>query len=334
MKKISCNYAIKLDKTIPVIETVQSGETVKISTVSAYGADFQNISELMDLIAGKYGNTHHHPLTGPIDIEGAKVGDVAKITIHNIKINIMGQALSQSAGINPIKVNHFGDRAPVIAFHNENEIYYMGGISIPYRPMIGMIGTAPEKNFIKTGHAGHTGGNLDLPFVCENVSVYIPIEADGGKLFFGDAHGSQGYGELGGVALEASSELTVTVELLKPRETFPSIVIAGKEPLTNENALGIVGVANSFQNLNEAVMDAYNNSIKVLKPLFPTLNEHYICNFISAFGHSMNGQAFSKTSESTSIINLMESDLKKVLQSSRFILQDFENIWFVNKKGV
>ena len=53
---ISCNYAIKLDKTIPVIETVKNGETVQVSTVSAYGADFQNISELMDLIAGKYGN--------------------------------------------------------------------------------------------------------------------------------------------------------------------------------------------------------------------------------------------------------------------------------------
>lgn len=330
MKMISCNYAIKLDKTIPVIETVKNGETVQVSTVSAYGADFQNISELMDLIAGKYGNTHHHPLTGPIDIEGAKIGDVAKVTIHSIKINIMGQALSQSAGINPIKVNHFGDRAPVIAFHNGDEIDYMGGISIPYRPMIGMIGSAPQKDYIKTGHAGHTGGNLDLPFVCENAVIYIPIETDGGKLFFGDAHGSQGYGELGGVALEASSKIKMTIELLKPRHIFPCIVISGIEPFTNENALGIVGIANAYQNLNEAIMDAYNNTINILKPLFPTLNEHYICNFISAFGHSMNGQAFSKTSESTSMIALKESDLKKAMQSNRFTLKDFETIWFKN----
>lgn len=331
MEKISCNYAIKLDKTIPIIKTVKSGETVQISTVSAYGADFQNISELMDLIAGKYGDTHHHPLTGPIDIQDAEPGDVAKITIHSITINIMGQALSQSAGINPIKVNHFGDRAPVIAFRDKDEIHYMGGIQIPYRPMIGMIGSAPKENYIKTGHAGHTGGNLDLPFVCKDSVVYLPIETDGGKLFFGDAHGSQGYGELGGVALEASSEIKATIELLKPRDNFPCIVISGKEPLSNENVLGIVGVASSFQNLNEAVMDAYNNTIEILKPLFPSLNEHYICNFISAFGHSMNGQAFSKTSESTSMIALKESDLKKAIQSNRFTLKDFESIWF--KKG-
>ena len=96
MKMISCNYAIKLDKTIPVIETVKNGETVQVSTVSAYGADFQNISELMDLIAGKYGNTHHHPLTGPIDIEGAKIGDVAKVTIKYYGASFITKCRNQS----------------------------------------------------------------------------------------------------------------------------------------------------------------------------------------------------------------------------------------------
>jgi amidase len=332
MKNIKCNYSIKLDKTLEPIAEVSSGETFCVETINAYGANFKNLSELMDLINGKYSDTHHHPLTGPIDIKEAKVGDVLKISIDKINIEIMGQALSQSAGINPITIQNFADRAPIIATYDEktNDIAYMNGIHIDYKPMLGMIGTAPQDNFIKTGHAGQNGGNLDIPFIGENVCVYLPVSVDKGKLFVGDIHGNQGYGELGGIALEASSNIKMKVEVLKPRKSFNNIVVVGKEPLTNKEAIGIVGVANSFQNLNEAVKNAYINAIDVLQPIFPTLNEHYICNLITAIGHSMNGQAWSKTSESTSIINIFEDDIKKVKKDVTFSLRkNFDNIMFI-----
>ena len=329
MNTIKCNYAIQLNNNLEPIYVAKNGETLLVETINAYGKNFTNLSELMDLIGNKYGDTHHHPLTGPIDIESAKPGDVLKIEIQKINIDIMGQALSQSAGINPIKISNFGERAPVIAFREEEKIYYMGGIHIPYRPMLGMIGLAPSNGFIKTGHAGHTGGNLDIPFINQGCTIYLPIESYGGKLFLGDAHGAQGYGELGGIALEASAKVQIKLEILKPRYSFPSMIVIGTEPTSGKMGLGIIGVASSFQNLNEAVFDAYQNTISILKPLFPNLNEHYICNFITAIGHSMNGQAFSKTSESTSIINFFEEDLKYVMKSNHFsLLHDFDSIWF------
>lgn len=325
---IACNYTVKLDRTLPIACKVQDGETIDVETVSAYGADFHNINELMDLMAGKHGDRHHHPLTGPIMVDGAKAGDVLKVTIHNIKIEIMGQALSQSAGIAPIQAENFGDRAPTIAFHEAEGIHYLGGITIPYKPMLGIIGTAPEEGYIKTGHAGNTGGNLDIPFICEGVDIYIPVKADGGMLFLGDAHGSQGYGELGGIALEASAKVRATVSILHPREPFPCIVAVGKEPMTGKDAIGIIGVAESFQDLNEAVLDAYGNAVKILSLMLPSINENMIRNFISALGHSMNGQAFSKTSESTSLIAFLEEDLQRIMKSGTFSVYDFEKIWF------
>lgn len=328
MEKIKCNYSIQLNKDIDSVYCAKSGEQLVIETINAYGKDFTNLNQLMDLINNKYGDTHHHPLTGPIDINSAMPGDVLKVDVQKIDIDIMGQALSQSAGISPIKISNFGDRAPVIAQRDNNKIYYMNGKYIPYRPMIGMIGVAPSDGYIKTGHAGHTGGNLDIPFVNQGCSIYLPIEAENGKLFLGDAHGAQGYGELGGIALEASANIQIKVELLKPRYQFPCIVIIGNEPVSNQNALGVVGIANSFQNLNEAVNDAYQNAVSILKPLFPSLNEHYICNFITAIGHSMNGQAFSKTSESTSIINFLEKDLEFIINGRFLLKENFENIWF------
>ena len=91
----------------------------------------------------------------------------------------------------------------------------------------------------------------------------------------------------------------------KPRKRFLGFWIKNKESRYIEQERG-----------NEKKKGPQRNCV-----LFPSLFELYICNFISAFGHSMNGQAFSKTSESTSMIALKESDLKKAMQSNRFTLK-------------
>ena len=328
---IKCNYAIKLDKDVESIYVAKDGETIKIETVNAYGEHFSNLSEFMSLISHKQPEKHHHPLTGGIDVEGAKVGDVIRVDIKGIDIRIMGQALSQSAGVNPIEVNHFSDRAPIIAMRepNSNIIKYMNGYKIPYRPMLGMIGTAPAMDCIKTGHAGVTGGNLDIPFITAGVSVYLPVKVDGGHLFFGDAHGNQGYGELGGIALEASAILEVKLSVLHPRQAIDNIVVIGKEPMSNKQAIGVVGVAYSFQDLNEAVKDAWWRIVDTFVPMFPTISENYVCNILTSLGNSMNGQAWSKTSESTSIITVFEEDLSMLLKDTNYNIQNsFESVWF------
>ena len=162
---IKCNYAIKLDKNVETIYTANNREDLVIETVNAYGEHFENLNEFMELIGHEHPEKHHHPLTGGIDIKEAKIGDVLRIDIQDIDIKIMGQALSQSAGISPIEISHFSDRAPIIALRDSNNlIKYMNGSYVPYKPMIGMIGTAPSDNFIKTGHAGQTGGEVQSPW--------------------------------------------------------------------------------------------------------------------------------------------------------------------------
>ena len=77
-------------------------------------------------------------------------------------------------------------------------------------------------------------GNLDLPFVTENVDLYIPVDIDGAGLYIGDVHACQGYGELSGIAMEASSKIILDVEVLKPREQFNNILVIGKEPFSEK----------------------------------------------------------------------------------------------------
>lgn len=327
------NYSIMLNKDIKTLQTVESGDIIVVETVNAYGEHFETMNELMDLIAGKYSDKHHHPLTGPIDVEGAEPGDVLKVTINAIDIDLAAQALSKSAGIAPIEVTKFADRAPIIAEYKAtaDKMKYMNGMFINYKPMIGMIGTAPSEGFIKTGHAGRTGGNLDIPFITTGCSVYLPVRVQCGKLFLGDVHAAQGYGELGGIALEASAEVTLTVEILKPRNKniWDNLIVIGTEPFSKKKALGIIGISQSYQSLNEAVFDSYKGAINILSELCPTVNKGYICNIITAIGHSMNGQAFSKTSESTCIINILEEDIRTLKKDSCFsLVNELDSILF------
>lgn len=330
-RHISSNYSIKLDNDLESIAKVDSGDTLEIETVNAYGEHFKDISELMNLINGKYGNKHHHPLTGPIEINGAKPGDVLRVYISCIVIDLAAQALSKSAGISPIDVYRFVDRAPILAHCDmlTDKIKLLNGMYLNYKPMLGIIGTAPENGEIKTGHAGRTGGNLDIPFITRGCYVYIPVEVEGAKLFLGDAHAAQGYGELGGVALEASAKVTIKVDLLKPRDVLRNIVVIGNEPMSDKKAIGVVGVGHNFESLNEAVLDSYDGATHIMGNLFPTINTGYIKNLVTLVGHSMCGQAFSKTSESTCILNILEEDIQKLKKNTGFnILRDFEQVMF------
>lgn len=332
--KINCNYAIQMNKNLPVIQEVISGQRFQVETINAFGDNFKDLNDLMDLIKNKYGERHHHPLTGPINVQGAKPGDVLKITINSIKTDKMAQCLSQTAGVSPIKANHFADRAPIVSSYSpeEDDIYYCNGIHIPYKPMLGIIGTAPDKDFIKTGHAARTGGNLDIPFVTQGTSVYLPVEVEGGYLFLGDVHGNQGYGELGGVALEASAVVDITVEVLHPRQKFDYILISGKEPYSGKKAVGIVGVGDQMADIHSAIANSYQSSMDMMLQVFPTFTRNTIANLVTIIGHSFNGQAFSKTSESTCVVNILEEDIRKVKQDPAFDIScDIENILF--KKG-
>ena len=65
--------------------------------------------------------------------------------------------------------------------------------------------------------------------------------------------------------------------------------------------------------------------------MFPTISKSYISNIITSIGHSLNGQAWSKTSESTSIINILEDDLRILTKDNDYnVKSKFEAVWFQN----
>jgi acetamidase/formamidase len=88
-------------------------------------------------------------------------------------------------------------------------------ITLPYEPFIGTIGTSPEIEAISSLQPDYYGGNMDLPDVGVGAVVYLPVNVAGGYLYLGDCHGTQGDGELCGVAIEHPTVTTIQIDLIK-----------------------------------------------------------------------------------------------------------------------
>ena len=170
MDSIKCNKSIVIGGESKFIAQISQNEEVCIETLNAFGDSFTNLSELEHLMSMK-NPPHHHPLTGPIEIKGAKPGDFLKVHIENIEILEMAQMLSKSAGIAPLENNEnfdFSSRFPIIVHFNDKNgslQYFKNQINFVAKPCIGIIATKPSDCIIKTGHIGCTGGNFDNPII-------------------------------------------------------------------------------------------------------------------------------------------------------------------------
>ena len=84
----------------------------------------------------------------------------------------------------------------------EQGIKFNSKITLPYEPFIGTLGVSPEIEAITSLQPDYYGGNMDLPDVAPGAIVYFPVHHKDAYLYLGDCHGTQGDGELCGVAVE------------------------------------------------------------------------------------------------------------------------------------
>ncbi|MFO1094930.1 MAG: acetamidase/formamidase family protein [Planctomycetaceae bacterium] len=206
---------------LPPRATIDPGETILVEAEDALSGQIRRPGDRRDKTKIPKGN----PVAGPICVRGAKPGDALAVTIQEIRPRD-GQAatytgpprlLSEWLGTD---VPHGAHVCPI----RDGLIHWSDTITIPYEPMLGCIGTAPEWGVATTIPAGPHGGNMDLIEVRPGSRVMLPVFVDGGWLYLGDAHAAMGHGELSATALEMASETIVTVDLLPGKQlTGPRI---------------------------------------------------------------------------------------------------------------
>jgi amidase len=197
---------------------IQPGETVLVESEDAFSGQIRTNDDRRDKTKKPYGN----PQTGPIFVEGAQPGDTLAVVIEDIQ-PANGQCATRTSDPNQL-AQWLGDDCPHgthICPISDGLIHWSDQITMPYRPMLGCIGTAPDTGVPTTGPAGPYGGNMDIIETAPGNTVYLPVYVQGAYLYLGDAHAAMGHGELSASGLEMAAHTTITVNLIK-NNTIPA----------------------------------------------------------------------------------------------------------------
>jgi amidase len=185
---------------------VDPGGTLLVETRTAFGeAELIHGQEVVGPPPGRA-----DPLTGPIFVTGAEVGDA--LAVHIEAIDLVGDPV-----IGPIRgVSALDWHAlPVDVLKVRDGQLLVGKLSLPLRPMVGCIAVAPATGTTPSTSVGDHGGNLDTRHIAPGATVLLPVFEQGAGLVLGDCHALQGDGEMTGTPPETDAEVRIRVEVLK-----------------------------------------------------------------------------------------------------------------------
>ncbi len=212
MKSISKeNIIYEFKPDMKHVEKVKPDNIVKFHANDAFNNQIQSEDTTLEEVDFSKLN----PATGPLYVEGAEKGDILKIKILDISIPNEGVVVTAP------EAGALGDMVeePITKIMNiEKGFCIFNDLKIPLKPMIGVIGVAPEKKAYSTGTPWKHGGNMDTKDICEGSILYLPVKQKGGLLALGDCHALMGDGEVCVASCEISSEVIVKVEVIKKGE--------------------------------------------------------------------------------------------------------------------
>jgi len=205
----------------PVLH-VQPGAVVSVETHDAFEGKIRHETDSPSAILNF---PFLNPQNGPIFVEGAQKGDTLAVLIRSIVPRgpqpvgttvIMPEFGGLVPTADTAMLNQaLPERVKKLHVTAEHGTVWSDKITLPYRPFIGTIGTAPEIEAISSLHPDYYGGNMDVPDVAPDAVIYLPVQAPGALLYLGDCHATQGDGELCGVALEHPTTTTVQIDLIR-----------------------------------------------------------------------------------------------------------------------
>jgi amidase len=228
------NLSYTFDYNKKPIMTVSQGESFTLSTEDNLSGLVKTEKDLplpeKLLPFSKAVPVKNNPLTGPVFIKGAQLGDLIEVTIEKIVPNDYGITnIIPDSGIfwNSLKrpelsvpytkiIKHLpgpsGTTRDGIGVFNEKVSYKLA-------PFIGTIGVCPEFEILSsmTGQFP-CAGNWDIRDIKEGSKLYLNCYHEGALLYLGDVHGSQGDIEMTWSADEIEAEVTVSCKVIKNKQ--------------------------------------------------------------------------------------------------------------------
>jgi len=166
-----------------------------------------------------------------VAVKGAKPGDALAVTIldiHPDELGYTGFAPGQNPFPDWIRWKEWGTVTRTVRIRG-GFVEWTNGLKLPLRPMIGVLGVAPEREVFSNSWPGAHGGNMDVQEVTTGATVYLRVQVPDALLHVGDVHALQGDGEINsGGGIECRAEVTLRADLVPApkRMIWPRIVDA------------------------------------------------------------------------------------------------------------
>ena len=232
----------RFDAAIPPVLTLDSGDTVVTSTLdcgwhaaeqddaaleAATGPDGPDALALWTDEAGAPVDRSldaGHALVGPIAVRGAHPGAVVEVRVVDLAPGAWGFTVAGGRQTFADRAARTDDLSPQALIWRVDAASGTAtdqhGDEVALRPFLGVVGLCPAgEGPVSTIPPRRVGGNVDCRELVAGSSLFLPVEVDGALLSVGDGHGTQGDGEVAGVAVEcpmARVELQVVLHETSP----------------------------------------------------------------------------------------------------------------------
>lgn len=217
-----------------------------------------------------------HVITGPIEVRGARVGDVLSITVLDLALRTGYGIVSNrhGRGALPEQFPVGGSLDVVSILCTVDQPVGAAGTALtgsmaagpgdrrrvrfPLRPFLGTMGVAVAGT--ERAHSvppGAHGGNVDVSLLGVGSTLNIPVQVPGALAYVGDPHFAQGDGEVALTAFEAPLRAHLRFDLIR-RETLtaPRALWGETEELLIPIGLDV--------DLNEAMRQATRSAVALL----------------------------------------------------------------------
>src|SRR5258708_18575870 len=195
--------------------TIAPGESVEFEIRDASGGQLTRDSAV-DAVP-KIDLALVNPVTGPVFIDGARPGDVLKVTV----LSIAPSGWGWTANIPGFGLLADQFRQPALHLWRYDPKTLAPALfgrwgKVPLKPFTGTIGVAPaEPGLHSIVPPRRVGGNMDIRDIALGTELFLPVEVAGALFSVGDTHAAQGDGEVCGTAIESPMLVALQFDLLK-----------------------------------------------------------------------------------------------------------------------
>jgi amidase len=227
----SQHWSRDYDAGLPAVARVGPDAVVGVDLhCCSQGAVDRDVSTTPERFYQDLAYTPGMPVTGPIDVAGAEVGDTLWVEVLALEVAPRAWTMAlKDRGMLGARISSGESRLLPI---EGGELVFGGSVRIPIRPMIGSIGTAPAGPPVRAGKPGPHGGNMDCRLIGAGSSVLLPVLVPGAHLALGDLHAVMGDGEVGCAGAEVAGKARLRLRLLRALDLPLPFVITEETAVT------------------------------------------------------------------------------------------------------